>query len=231
MDSQGFVFLKFITQFRRMQDLTNDHNLVRVASESSRDVELITGEDGLDRIRRREGWETWVQPMDQRDPSAQHDGPKSLHRQNRHQMPSIYPNMMHGGYPLDSPAVFSPNGSNPPFAPYVNGDHMVAPMTTGLNGHVALESHLSATVPEFSPAGLRGNTGSELTASSGEQDLNRIKAAYNAGKKHEMSSPGDSGVHLQPNGFVHDAGDYWRESQTGQITTNGVNGVPDGRQC
>lgn len=227
MDSQGFVFLKFITQFRRMQDLTHDHNLVRVASENSREVELVTGEDGLDRLRRREGWDTWVQPIDQRDPSAQNDGPKALHRQNRLQMSAIYPTMMHGGYPTDAPAVYSPSGPNAHFAPYINGEHMVSPMPIGLNGHAAVESHLSAAVPEFSPAVHRGNPGSERTASSGEQGPNGTKMAYNSAKKHEVSSPGDSGVHLQTNGSVHENGEFWREPQAGQVPVNGVNGGHD----
>ena len=215
MDSQGLVFLNTIAQFRRMLELTHDINLIRAASQNSREVELITGEDGLDRIRRREGWQTWVQPMHLRDPSAQNDGPKALHLNNH------YP--VYGGYPTDSPAVFSPNGASPHFVPYMNGSHMVSPpMASGTNGHV--ESHLSATVPEFSPSGFQGNTTSERTGSSREQDASTIKKNGNMGKKH-AALKGDSSVHQQPNGIArgtYGTGDSWRESN--QAAANGING-------
>ncbi|RYP58516.1 hypothetical protein DL771_011217 [Monosporascus sp. 5C6A] len=230
MDSQGFVLLNVITQFKRMQELTSDYNLVRYASQTSERVELVTGEDQQDRIRRREGWETWVQPMEQRDHTAQNEGPKTLIRHSAHPMTPVYSGMMHGGYPIDSPAVFSPNSATH-FAPYTNGDHIPVPMTNGANGPPASESHLSAAVPEFSPAGLPGNGDTERTASIGNRDANNARKAHTTGKKHEATSPSDSGTPTQPNGSTHESSDHWHTSQAGQLITNGVNGAYEPREC
>lgn len=38
-------------------------------------IEFRPGEDGVDRLRRKEGWEPWIRPMSERDPSARNDGP------------------------------------------------------------------------------------------------------------------------------------------------------------
>ncbi|RYO73860.1 hypothetical protein DL762_010642 [Monosporascus cannonballus] len=230
MDSQGFVLLNIITQFKRMQELTSDYNLVRYAGQTSERVELVTGEDRQDRIRRREGWETWVQPMEQRDHTAQNEGPKTLFRHSGHPMTPVYSGMMHGGYPIDAPAVFSPNSATH-FAPYTNGDHIPVPMTNGVNGPPASESHLSAAVPEFSPTGLPGNADTEHTASIGDKDANNAKKAHATGKKHEVTSPSNSDTPTQPNGSTHESIDHWHTSQAGQIITNGVNGAHEPRQC
>ncbi|RYP66968.1 hypothetical protein DL769_005884 [Monosporascus sp. CRB-8-3] len=229
MDSQGFVLLNIITQFKRMQELTSDYNLVRYASQTSERVELVTGEDRQDRIRRREGWETWVQPMEQRDHTAQNEGPKTLIRHSGHPMTPVYSGMMHGGYPIDSPAVFSPNSATH-FAPYTNGDHIPVPMSNGVNGPPASESYLSAAVPEFSPAGLPGNADTERTASIGDQDANNARKAHTTSKKHEATLPSDSDTPTQPNGSTHESSDHWHKSQAGQIITNGVNGAHEPRQ-
>ena len=231
MDSQGLVYLSTIAQFRRMLELTHDVTLIRVASQNSREVELITGEDGLDRIRRREGWKTWVQPMHLRDPSAQNDGPKTLH--HHYPPPAIYPTPIHGAYPADSPAIFSPNGASPHFVPYANGNHMISPVTSGPNGHVPVESHLSATVPEFSPAGFQGNTASERTGSSKDQDFSNFKMHANTGKKQDFPPVSESSAYQQPNGIARGTwgtGDHWRGSQMNQVTTNGVNGGHEAKQ-
>ncbi|GKZ88424.1 hypothetical protein AnigIFM59636_008283 [Aspergillus niger] len=75
MDSQGYVGLAFIASFKRVKSLTEDFELLRHVARQLRSVEYVQAEDGLDRLRPREKWEQWVLPMDQRDPSAQNDGP------------------------------------------------------------------------------------------------------------------------------------------------------------
>ena len=75
MDSQGFVMLNFIASFKRIKTLTEDFELLRHVARQLRNVEYQVGEDGVDRLRPREKWEQWVFPMDQRDPSAQTEGP------------------------------------------------------------------------------------------------------------------------------------------------------------
>ncbi|RAL00343.1 La domain family [Aspergillus ibericus CBS 121593] len=75
MDSQGYVTLAFIANFKRIKSLTDDFELLRHCSRQLRTVEYIQSEDGLDRLRPRERWEDWVLPQEQRDPSARNDGP------------------------------------------------------------------------------------------------------------------------------------------------------------
>lgn len=75
MDTQGFVALSFIASFKRIKSLTEDFELLRHVSRQLRNVDYVCGEDGVDRLRPRDKWEQWVFPVDQRDLSAQHDGP------------------------------------------------------------------------------------------------------------------------------------------------------------
>lgn len=78
MDSQGFVALEFIAAFNRIKNLTTDIELLKLVCQQSSHVQYRTGEDGRDRLRRREGWEQWVLNMADRDESAQNEGPKEL---------------------------------------------------------------------------------------------------------------------------------------------------------
>ncbi|KAF2770837.1 hypothetical protein EJ03DRAFT_56209 [Teratosphaeria nubilosa] len=80
MDSQGFVFLDFIAGFNRIKGLTQDRDLLRVVCINNSNIEIRRGEDGKERLRKKEGWEQFLLPMDQRDPSAQNAGPKQLER-------------------------------------------------------------------------------------------------------------------------------------------------------
>lgn len=75
MDSQGFVPLSVIASFKRVKTLTEDFEMLRHACRQVRNVEYQTGEDGIDRLRPRDKWEQWVLPVEQRDPSAQNEGP------------------------------------------------------------------------------------------------------------------------------------------------------------
>ncbi|KAL4888075.1 hypothetical protein BDV59DRAFT_149560 [Aspergillus ambiguus] len=78
MDTQGFVALSFIGNFKRIKNLTEDFELLRHVCRNLRNVEHIQGDDGIDRLRPREKWEQWVLPIEQRDPSAQHHGPSMV---------------------------------------------------------------------------------------------------------------------------------------------------------
>lgn len=75
MDSFGFVFLNVIANFNRIRQLTQDIELLRYSCYQSRAVEFLQGSDGLDRVRRREGWRQWVLGPDERDASVRHDVP------------------------------------------------------------------------------------------------------------------------------------------------------------
>lgn len=75
MDSQGFVPLNLIAEFKRIKSLTEDFDMLRHVSRQLRNVEHQTGADGVDRLRPREKWEQWVVPMEYRDPVGQSEGP------------------------------------------------------------------------------------------------------------------------------------------------------------
>jgi len=61
-----------------MKDLTTDLELIKFVCLQAHELELRLGADGKDRIRRKDGWEKWVMPMDDRDPSARHEGPPEI---------------------------------------------------------------------------------------------------------------------------------------------------------
>ncbi|KAF7860829.1 hypothetical protein EAF04_008347 [Stromatinia cepivora] len=158
MDSQGFVFLHFVAEFKRIQSLTRDIDMLRYACQQSTEIEIAKGEDGVDRIRRRDGWDQWVMPSEEREESMKHnDGPTTLIRDN-HGPPSHMGQVMMPGQEMGSPA-FSPGGND--FMRYGNGA-VQAPLANGNgNGNQYHEdTPLSAAVPNFTPGllPLNGNT-------------------------------------------------------------------------
>ncbi|KAI5239316.1 hypothetical protein E4T43_06848 [Aureobasidium subglaciale] len=80
MDSQGFVFLTFVADFNRLKSLTTDYELLKYVCLHSPNIELRTGQDGKDRLRKAGDWEMWILPMAERDTSAQNEGPASFER-------------------------------------------------------------------------------------------------------------------------------------------------------
>jgi la-related protein 1 len=131
MDGQGFVPLGVIANFKRVKSLTEDFELLRHVSRTLRNVEYQTGEDGVDRLRPREKWAQWVFPVDQRDPSAQHEGaPPAKHSAKNHENIPFHTHV--GGAPngFTEPREFIPNG-------------------TGSRGS---QTPLSSTAPEFMPS-------------------------------------------------------------------------------
>jgi hypothetical protein len=84
MDSQGFVSIRIIHGFKRMATMTTDLEMIRQASFQSKIIEIRQGDDGEDRVRRREGWAQWVLAnMEDRDPSARNAGPSAQTYQPR----------------------------------------------------------------------------------------------------------------------------------------------------
>jgi la-related protein 1 len=79
MDSQGFILLSFIADFKRLKTMTTDLELIKYVCQQSSTIEHRLGPDGRDRLRVRVGWEKWTMPMAERDLSAQNDGPEVLH--------------------------------------------------------------------------------------------------------------------------------------------------------
>ncbi|KAG8410508.1 hypothetical protein J3458_017264 [Metarhizium acridum] len=159
MDSQGFVNLHFIAAFKRIRELTSDVALIRTVCETSSDLDFVVGEDDIERLRRRNGWQSFILPMEDRDEFARNPGPAQLTYKNR---PFNYVPQYNGAIPV-------PYGMAPPvgFAPH--GDATFQQFGEGLpsgqavnglvngNGHThGSSTQLSADVPDFSPSGLAG---------------------------------------------------------------------------
>ncbi|KAE8144156.1 hypothetical protein BDV25DRAFT_111270 [Aspergillus avenaceus] len=127
MDSQGYVPLMFIAGFKRIKNLTEDFEFLRHVSRQLRNVEYVQSEDGTDRLRPREKWDQWVLPTEQRDASAQHDGP-----------------LFSNPSKLDEAAVQQNHADGA-----INGS---APLVNGTSEPHLSKTPLSSTAPEFSPA-------------------------------------------------------------------------------
>ncbi|KAF1968372.1 hypothetical protein BU23DRAFT_480636 [Bimuria novae-zelandiae CBS 107.79] len=139
MDSKGFVFLNVISGFRRIQQLTTDLELIKLVCYQSRTIEFRVGHDGKDRLRARENWQQWVLPMDERDPSAQNEGPEELYNP-----------------PIPHPHGFDPNG-NPRYpdtssAPGAYANEGSFPAVNGF--HPGASQHPSAGPTENLPNGV-----------------------------------------------------------------------------
>lgn len=86
MDSQGFVPLQVIADFRRVKALLGDpvqlESLRQMASHV-RNIEIVTAEDGKDHLRSRENWKDFVLPMEERVEGSRHEGPKLKPQQHQ----------------------------------------------------------------------------------------------------------------------------------------------------
>lgn len=83
MDGQGFVSLDVIANFNRVKSLAQDKDLVKMACMSSQIIEICADGEGQDRVRRADGWQQFVLPYEQRDGTAQNEGPAKLERPER----------------------------------------------------------------------------------------------------------------------------------------------------
>jgi la-related protein 1 len=159
MDSQGFVSLEFIAGFNRIKHLSTDLELIKLVCQQSSVVQYRTGEDGQDRLRRRDGWEQWVLNMAERDTVAQNEGPKELH-----QPPVPHPN----GFDQSNPPQWPMSAVDPP-SHY--GNHAAFPQLNGYShsgvqdGVVATDSLPNGTASDGSHDGAAPN-GHPIEASS-----------------------------------------------------------------
>lgn len=161
MDSQGFVFLSVLTNFNRIKQLTQEVELIRYVCLNSANIEFRQGADGVDRLRKREGWQQWILNLEDRDPSAQNDGPVQVTHLPRTPHSQMFEIPQSSDDRSGVSVQFSPsslvmdeslyplaNGAPPPFAP--------TPVTTSANGIVTegpfAQTPLSAAVPDFAPA-------------------------------------------------------------------------------
>lgn len=167
MDSQGFVFLSFIAGFKRIQALTQDFEVLRFACQESEIVELIHGDDGVDRLRRKEGWEKWVLSMEERDESTRNPGPSYWKRLPHSQKSQFMGQMILPSPHSTTPLVpYATNEAN--FRSHGKGGPISSPLSAG--DAYQPETPLSAAVPAFSPG---------LTFSSADTELLDAETTFN----------------------------------------------------
>ncbi|KAK2755891.1 hypothetical protein FQN54_005687 [Arachnomyces sp. PD_36] len=155
MDSQGFVPLSVIANFKRIKSLAEDIELLRHVCRQIKGVEYRLSEDGVDRLRKKEKWEQWVLSMDMRDPSAQHEGPPP---------PAVSYSPVHVDNVYENHFPMNVNHAEEFIPPMTNGSahhaHSASRsgLTNGVNGTHFPKTPLSSTAPEFSPmTAQRGN--------------------------------------------------------------------------
>ncbi|PTB47141.1 hypothetical protein M441DRAFT_42851 [Trichoderma asperellum CBS 433.97] len=158
MDSQGFVPLHFIASFKRVRDLSADIAMVRAVCELSTEVDLVVGDDDVERVRRSESWESFVLPMDVREDFAKTHGPAQFTYKNRTAPVPMPPqfNGMPVPYGMASPPAYAAH-VEAPFQQLPDESIASQGVNGYVNGHVngfAASSQLSADVPDFAPSGV-----------------------------------------------------------------------------
>lgn len=155
MDSQGFVLLQVLQQFNRIKVLiAEDPELIRWACFRSPMVEIVVGPDKLDRVRRAGDWQQWVLNMEERDPSAQNDGPTEVQEPFTAPPPHL---PMYGPYDYPRASIAS-TPLSPTEALAGNGGSTEAALLDGTgpsgqaNDSQPAPTPLSATVPDFKPS-------------------------------------------------------------------------------
>jgi la-related protein 1 len=180
MDSKGFVFLAVIADFNRIKQLTTDMELIKLVCYQSRNIEFRVGVDGKDRLRRKEGWEQWVLSVDERDASAQNDGPEELHHPPVPHPQGFESQLLprYSGVSAASPTSPGTVSNDIAYQP-VNGTYSVAPVTEsatnesvldGTASSVLAQPHLEDTIPPYhGPMPATGPVNGEEDSFSDEQ--------------------------------------------------------------
>lgn len=205
MDSQGYVFLDVIMAFSRIQQLTNDPQLVRLACMDCPDVELVTGmEDHRDRIRRVKGWNEFVYPQGSRNEEVNYDdGPANVYKHER-----MFVNQFVPLYQVESPGFYPPQG----FPSWGNDGFQQHNMTNGVNGHPPQkgETQLSAEVPDFSPNGGSSASDAEQNAlkaaahtNGKDHQSNGVESTLTNGTSDNVAAPYTNGVSASVEGVSH----------------------------
>ena len=145
MDSQGFVFLSVLTKFRRIQQLTQDIELIRLVCMHSALIEICAAPDGYDRLRKREGWQQWVLAIDERDPSARNDGPSQLLQPRFQQTP-----IQEGSYSIEDHQMTLPRFSGP--GVYNHTEAVAAPYTLAAASREVINGNTNDTFTSQAPS-------------------------------------------------------------------------------
>ncbi|KAH8665753.1 hypothetical protein BGZ60DRAFT_341422, partial [Tricladium varicosporioides] len=232
MDSQGFVFLTFIAGFKRIQALTQEFELLRYACQESEIIDLVRGEDGIDRLRRKEGWEKWVLATEDRDESVRNAGPSYHHRPQRAQQGGSM--ILPGGHSM-SPPPFSPNGIDSQFRHFSNGGPVAQPVNGNGNGNgYHPETPLSAAVPDFSPSVMTTNSTVdplEAETTFSDEEVANLTLVFNVPKSSDGTKPKvpyhNASSRTFSNGSIDGrsiAEEIHDENRQGRSLTNGSHG-------
>lgn len=172
MDSKGFVFLSVLANFNRIRQLTQDMELIKLVCLNSVNIEIRTGEDGIDRLRKNEGWQQWVLNMEERDPSAQSEGSSHMH-QPRITQPSVFAIPYGFDEIPEAPASYIPQAhmADGNLHKQHDGIHPSMYLSNGAgpmnNGNASMASAMQtpnpATVSEFASAGEPAKNGRDLS--------------------------------------------------------------------
>ncbi|EJT81340.1 hypothetical protein GGTG_01323 [Gaeumannomyces tritici R3-111a-1] len=158
MDSQGYVLLKTIAQFKRVQQLAPRYEFIQAACAHSQEVDYVVAEDGLERLRSRRDMTPFILDMPQRVEESRNNGPTSVayHNLDRQPYGNGYGHPMYMASPTTFHPDFHQNGGEHAHPIYAaNGVHFAPGVVMGgdyANGpRYNGESQLSANVPDFSP--------------------------------------------------------------------------------
>ncbi|RDA85993.1 hypothetical protein CP532_4874 [Ophiocordyceps camponoti-leonardi (nom. inval.)] len=193
MDSQGFVHVHFVAAFKRIRELTSDMNMIRAVCESSSELDFVVGEDDVERLRRRAGWQCFVLPMEDRDDFARTSGPARLTFKNRaFTVGPQFNGLTPAPYGV-SPSLPYNGQSEASFHQLPDGHGNVNGTTNG--GIVHGGSNLSAEVPDFSPLGsaapggsisLRHGNKAQSAVTIGLESKGEVKASTASGKTNGL---------------------------------------------
>jgi la-related protein 1 len=178
MDSQGFVSLHFVFSFKRLRVMTEDITLLRLACEDSTEIDYAVADDGTELLRRRDGWQSFVLPIGERDEMARREGHPQVTFKNRHYSFANGQFNAAAHMPYGTP-MYHHDPSLQHFPPHdVNGDASAG------------ASQLSATVPDFSPSGTV-----PLVGPDGQTQVTSVEALTNG--HSQDAAPLTNGVHAE----------------------------------
>lgn len=159
MDSQGYVLLKTIAQFKRVQQLAPRYEFIQAACAQSQEVDYVIGDDGVERLRSRRDMTPFIFDMQKRVDESRNNGPTGIVYQNLDRQPPYGNGFGHPMYTASPTAFhsdFHQNGGEHVHPMYAaNGVHFAHGVVMGGDYASGLryngESQLSANVPDFSP--------------------------------------------------------------------------------
>ncbi|EQK98878.1 La domain family [Ophiocordyceps sinensis CO18] len=199
MDSQGFVNLHFVAAFKRIRELTADMGMIRAVCESSSELDFVVGEDDVERLRRRSGWQSFVLPMEDRDDFARSSGPAHITFKNRPYTVGLpFSGISPASFGVSPPLRYNPQDESQ-FPQFSEGHGLIGAVNGGGLTHSG-SSQLSAEVPDFSPSG------SVMPAGSARSDKGAVNTSKDsADADRDASSKATASVALNGHGGESDA--------------------------